>query len=268
MSVFDIEGVCKAYPNLKGNEMKVTLRDITLKIEENELVCLIGPSGCGKTTLLNLMAGFEMPTCGTIRYRDKGIEGPSPERGVVFQEYSLLPWMDVVSNVEFAIEDRVKDKARRREVAMEYLDMVGLAGFADHRPNLLSGGMKQRVAIARTIAMEPDVLLMDEPFSALDEQTRRKLDGELLEIWEKNKRTVVFVTHNVDEAILIATRIVMISSAPGKVMKEWNITAQDKEDPVRKAKLKEDIVKTLHLCPCAVRSSSNIIQIGQSEGRA
>jgi len=255
MSVLNVENVSMAYADRKGKNAKIVLRDVNISVEENEFVCLVGPSGCGKTTLLNLMAGFERPVSGTLRYRGAEITGPSYERGVVFQEYSLLPWMNVLKNIEFGLEGKEKDPKVREQTANRYLSMVGLSEFADHRPNLLSGGMKQRVAIARTLAMEPDVLLMDEPFSALDEQTRGKLDREILEIWKHNKRTVVFVTHNVDEAMLLATRIIMLSAAPGQVIKEWKITDEHR-DPASESmiRLRKNIVDTLHLCPCAVGS--------------
>jgi len=255
MIVFDADNVSMAYADRKGKSAKVVLRNVDIRIEENEFVCLIGPSGCGKTTLLNLMAGFEKPVSGTLRYRGAEISGPSHERGVVFQEYSLLPWMNVLKNIEFGLEGKEKDPRVREQTALRYLSVVGLSEFADHRPNLLSGGMKQRVAIARTLAMEPDVLLMDEPFSALDEQTRGKLDREILEIWKQNKRTVVFVTHNVDEAMLLATRIIMLSATPGQVIKEWKMNDENR-DPASEGgmKLRKNIIDTLHLCPCAVGS--------------
>ncbi|MCL2712371.1 MAG: ABC transporter ATP-binding protein [Methanomassiliicoccaceae archaeon] len=254
MTVISVENVSMAYADRKGKNAKIVLRDVNIDINENEFVCLIGPSGCGKTTLLNMIAGFERPVSGKISYRGQEIIEPSYERGVVFQEYSLLPWMNVLGNVEFGLEGKEKDKEKRKATAERYLSMVGLSDFADHRPNLLSGGMKQRVAIARTLAMEPDVLLMDEPFSALDEQTRGKLDREILEIWKHNKRTVIFVTHNVDEALLLGTRIIMLSAAPGQVIKEWSLGDDREMTSERMVRLRKDIIDTLHLCPCAVRS--------------
>jgi NitT/TauT family transport system ATP-binding protein len=253
--VIRIENVSMAYADRKGKNAKIVLRDVDIRIEENEFVCLIGPSGCGKTTLLNLIAGFERPVSGTLTYRGEQITGPSYERGVVFQEYSLLPWMNVLRNVEFGLEGKEKDRSVREKTAKKYLSMVGLSDIWDHRPDLLSGGMKQRVAIARTLAMEPDVLLMEEPFSALDEQTRGKLDREILEIWKRNRRTVVFVTHNVDEALMLATRIIMLSAAPGQVIMEWKMDEEDR-DPTseRMIRLRKNIIDTLHLCPCAVGS--------------
>jgi len=252
MSVMELEGVYKAYPNRKGDEARIVLKDISLKIEENEFVCVVGASGCGKTTLLNLLAGFERPNAGKISYRDGEVVGTSPQRAVVFQEFSLLPWMNVLKNVEFSIDRDKYKPEERKELAKKYIDLVNLSNFADHRPINLSGGMKQRVAIARTLAMQPDMLLMDEPFSALDEQTRKYLDQEILDIWKKEKRTVVFITHNINEALQLGTRIIMLSSSPGRIIGEWNIDDEDR-DPNSEymTKLRDEIVGMLQACPCA-----------------
>lgn len=252
MSVLNVEGVWKAFANRKRTKAKVVLKDVSLSIEENEFVCILGPSGCGKTTLLNLMAGFDTPTSGKVEYRGVEVNGPSSKRAVVFQEYSLLPWMDVVSNVAFAVDRSISDPAERKAKAMEYLDMVGLAPFADSMPSSLSGGMKQRVAIARTLAMEPDVLLMDEPFSSLDEQTKGRLDRELMRIWNKERRTVVFITHSIDEAMLMATRIVMMSTNPGRIAKEWRLEPGERDLlSERFIRLKREILSQLSVCSCA-----------------
>lgn len=228
MTVLELKGVSKVYPNRKGDVARVVLRDIDLSIEENEFICIVGPSGGGKTTLLNLMAGFEKPDAGHLYYRGEEIKGTSRSRAVVFQEFSLMPWMNVLNNVKFSVDDNLPSK-ERNAIAERYLDMVGLTEFKDHRPNNLSGGMKQRVAIARTLAMEPDMMLMDEPFSALDEQTRKKLDAEILDLWKNNRRTVVFITHNIGEAMMLATRIVMIGSSPGRIVGEWRLEGMDRD---------------------------------------
>ena len=263
MGVIDISGVYKAYLNRKGNKARIVLKDVNLTIEENEFLCIVGPSGCGKTTLLNLIAGFEKPQRGEIKYRGKPITGPSSELAVVFQEYSLLPWMDLQKNVEFSLDRKKYSQKEREEISRKYIDLVGLGGFADQRPNLLSGGMKQRVAIARTLAMQPNVLLMDEPFSSLDEQTRNRLDKEILEIWNKEKRTVIFITHNIDEALLFGTRMIMLSSSPGRVAGEWRIPEGPRdllsEEMIA---LKKDILSKLQTCSCTTRTSS-IIKIGE-----
>lgn len=252
MSVIEIRGVYKAYYEPKAGMGRIVLSDVDVDVEENEFVCIIGPSGCGKTTLLNMMAGFEKPSGGSIRYRGGEITGPGPERAVIFQEYSLLPWMNVRKNVEFSLDRKKYTEDEREKIAQKYIDLVKLTGFEDSRPNLLSGGMKQRVAIARAFAMQPDVLLMDEPFSSLDEQTRLHLDREILEIWEKEKRTVILVTHSIDEALLLATRILMLTPSPGTISKEWRLPAEkDKIPPEKLAELKKDIISHMGACECA-----------------
>ncbi|MDM7935175.1 MAG: ABC transporter ATP-binding protein [Methanothrix sp.] len=199
-----------------GREMEV-LRDINLSISENEFVCFVGPSGCGKTTLLRIIAGLEDPTTGTVTLSGEPIMGPGPERGMVFQEYSLFPWRTVLDNVAFGLELKGVPSEERRGRAREYLRMVGLERFEARYPHELSGGMKQRVAIARALVNDPRALLMDEPFGALDAQTRNVMQSELLRIWEERRKTVVFVTHSVDEAIYLADRIVIMSARPGRI---------------------------------------------------
>lgn len=250
MGVIDVKGAYKAYYEPKVNAGHIVLKDVDLSIEENEFVCIIGPSGCGKTTLLNMMAGFEKPLQGSIEYRGAKVQGPGPERAVIFQEYSLLPWMSVLKNVEFALDRKKYKESERTAIAKKYLGMVQLSGSEDSRPNLLSGGMKQRVAIARAFAMQPDVLLLDEPFSSLDEQTKGRLDRELLSIWEKEKRTVVMVTHSIDEALLLATRIVMLTPSPGQVHRDWSLSDRRNMRPEELASLKKEIMDNLGTCAC------------------
>jgi len=205
------------YP--QENKGIFALIDINLKVEKNEFVCLIGPSGCGKTTLLHMIAGFEDPTEGQILIEDKPVNGPSPERGVIFQEHSLFPWQTALENITLGLKAQGISRKKRNEIARHYLDVVGLKGFDNARPHQLSGGMKQKVAIARTLALKPDILLMDEPFGSLDEQTRLRLDFELLNIWEKEKKTVIFVTHSIEEAVLLADRIILFTKRPGRIQK-------------------------------------------------
>ena len=193
------------------------LKNINLDIEENEFVCFIGPSGCGKTTLLRIIAGLEEPSSGEILIEGQPIKGPGPERGMVFQEYSLFPWRTVLDNVAFGLELKGISKDERHEKARQYLKMVELERFEERYPHELSGGMKQRVAIARALVNDPIAILMDEPFGALDAQTRNIMQSELLRIWEEEKKTVIFVTHSVDEAIYLADRIVIMSARPGKI---------------------------------------------------
>ncbi|KAF5035912.1 Bicarbonate transport ATP-binding protein CmpD [anaerobic digester metagenome] len=246
-----LRNVSKVFANPRTGKGLVALNDVSIEVEQGDFLCLIGPSGCGKSTTLNLLAGFEHPSEGEVRFKGKPIAGPSPERGVVFQEFSLYPWMDVLHNVAFSV--RTGSGSEREEVARRYLGMVGLLDFAHAMPNELSGGMKQRVAIARTLAMDPDLLLMDEPFGSLDEQTRRKLDNEVLSLWEGQEKTVVFVTHSIEEALMLGTRVVLMSASPGRVNKEWRIESAWPRDPLspEMTALKKDIVKSLQVCSCA-----------------
>ena len=210
-----IDNVRKVF-NGRNGEM-VALNGVSLDIHDNEFICVVGPSGCGKSTLLNIIAGLLEPTEGKVYCDGKEVTGTGTERGVVFQQYALFPWLTVKKNVMFALEMRgVKGKQAEQE-AMKYLEMVDLAKFADHYPKELSGGMKQRVAIARAYAAEPSVLLMDEPFGALDAQTRTQLQTELLETWERDKKTCFFITHDVDEAIILAQRVIIMSARPGRI---------------------------------------------------
>lgn len=201
-----------------GRNGKVTaLNGVDLDIHENEFVCVVGPSGCGKSTLLNIIGGLEVPTSGQVLVDGKPINGPSPERGIVFQQYALFPWLTVEKNVMFGLVQQGKSKEEAREIAHQYLKVVDLEEFAKSYPKELSGGMKQRVAIARAYAVNPKVLLMDEPFGALDAQTRTQLQSDLLETWEKEQKTCFFITHDVDEAIILAQRVVVMHARPGRV---------------------------------------------------
>ena len=210
-----IDNVRKVFNTRKG-EM-VALNGVSLDIHDNEFISVVGPSGCGKSTLLNIIAGLTAPTDGKVYCDGKEVTGTGTERGVVFQQYALFPWLTVKKNVMFALEMRGIKKQAAAEEAMKYLEMVDLAKFADHYPKELSGGMKQRVAIARAYAAEPEVLLMDEPFGALDAQTRTQLQSELLNTWEHKKKTCFFITHDVEEAIILAQRVVIMSARPGRI---------------------------------------------------
>src|SRR5262245_26216455 len=199
-----------------GETRTRALANFTITVESNEFVCLVGPSGCGKSTFLNLVAGFIEPSDGELTVDGKSVSGPAPERGVVFQEDALFPWLTALDNVAFGLEMRGIGKAEARARAKDVLASVGLTGFERHLPKALSGGMKQRVAIARVLANDPAVMLLDEPFSALDAFTRTSLQNELLRIWQRSKRTLLFITHNVEEAVLLATSVaVMTKSADG-----------------------------------------------------
>lgn len=216
MAIVSVEHVTKVFPRDEG-EPTVALKEINLDIEEKEFICIVGASGCGKTTLLRIIAGLETTTEGQILLSGTPIEGTDTDRGMVFQEYSLFPWKSVIDNIAFGLEMRGIPKAERRERAEKYLKIIHLEQFRDAYPHELSGGMRQRVAIARALANDPKVLLMDEPFGALDAQTRNVMQRELLEIWEETKKTVIFVTHSVDEAVFLADRIVILSPRPGKI---------------------------------------------------
>jgi len=216
MAFVSVEHVTKVFPRDEG-EPTVALKDINLAIEEKEFICIVGASGCGKTTLLRIIAGLETTSEGQILLSGRPIEGTDTDRGMVFQEYSLFPWKSVIDNIAFGLEMRGIPKTERREKAEKYLKIIRMEQFRDAYPHELSGGMRQRVAIARALANEPKVLLMDEPFGALDAQTRNVMQRELLEIWEETKKTVIFVTHSVDEAVFLADRIVILSPRPGKI---------------------------------------------------
>lgn len=211
-----IEHVSKVFTNEMGEEV-VALGDISLDVKDGEFICILGPSGCGKTTLLRIIAGLDHPTGGRATVNGKEIAGPTPEMAMIFQEYSLYPWRTVIDNIAFGLEVRGVGKEERYARAKKYLALVGLEDFENSHTYELSGGMRQRVAVARALCVEPQVLLMDEPFGALDAQTRNSMQRELLDIWEKTKKTVIFVTHSVDEAVYLADRIVVLSPRPSRV---------------------------------------------------
>jgi NitT/TauT family transport system ATP-binding protein len=212
-----VEGLCKQFE--RG---PCVLRDVTLTVERGAFVCILGPSGSGKSTLVDLIAGFERPTAGRIAYDDRPILGPGPDRVVVFQDISnaLYPWLTAIENVEFGLKKRLRSPAERRRVAMEALRLVGLAGDAHKFPSELSGGMKQRAQIARGLVMDPEILIMDEPFAALDAITRRHLQDELKRLWLQTGKTVIFVTHDISEALILATDIAVLSRGPGATVKD------------------------------------------------
>ncbi len=193
------------------------IEEVDLTISQEEFVCVLGPSGCGKTTLLRMVAGLDFATSGDILLDGEPIRGPNPKVGIVFQEYSLFPWRNVIDNVAFGLEMLGVGREERYQRADKYLELVGLSQFSRSYPSELSGGMRQRVAVARALALDPVVLLMDEPFGALDAQTRNLLQKELLEIWEKTRKTIMFVTHSVDEAVFLADRLIVLTPRPGRV---------------------------------------------------
>jgi NitT/TauT family transport system ATP-binding protein len=211
----NIRGVRRYFPS--GDSQVVALNGVDLQLFNNEFVCVVGPSGCGKSTLLNILAGLDKQDEGEVTVDGKTISGPSAERGVVFQQYALFPWLTVRQNVEFGLVNKGLPRKEINEIATKYIRMVDLQDFENAWPKVLSGGMKQRVAIARAYAMNPSLLLMDEPFGALDAQTRAQLQADLLHTWEAEEKTCFFITHDVEEAVLLAQRVVIMSARPGRI---------------------------------------------------
>jgi len=200
-----------------GNTAVLALSDIDFEVRDNEFVTVIGPSGCGKTTLLRIIAGLIPYQQGEVSIDSRPVTGPGPERAVVFQNFALMPWADVLGNVTFGLEVRGKSKGESEDRARELIKLVGLEGFERRLPKELSGGMQQRVGLARALAVNPQILLMDEPFGALDEQTRRLLQEQLLQLWERERKTVVFITHSMEEAVMLGDRVMLMTPRPGKV---------------------------------------------------
>jgi NitT/TauT family transport system ATP-binding protein len=214
-ALISIKDATKIYASSRGDV--VSLSNVSLDIEEGEFITLVGPSGCGKSTMLNLIGGLLHPTSGRVEVGGKEVTGPGPDRGVIFQQYALFPWLTARQNVEFGLRIQGLPKAERAERAQHYLELVGLGDFGNALPKELSGGMKQRAAIARAYAVNPSVLLMDEPFGALDALTRVQMQDELLQTWQKERRTIVFITHDVDEAVYLASRVAVMSPRPGRI---------------------------------------------------
>jgi NitT/TauT family transport system ATP-binding protein len=216
MGNLEIRNLNQSFPRDDGTQL-VVLDHLSFNVKDKEFVCILGSSGCGKTTLLRLIAGLDEVQSGSIILDGEEIRGPNPKVGFVFQEYSLFPWRNVIDNIAFGLEMNGIPKEERYRIAEQYLDLVNLSQFKSSYPSELSGGMRQRIAVARALALEPVLLLMDEPFGALDAQTRNMLQKELLEIWEKTKKTIVFITHSVDEAVFMADRVVVLTPRPGRV---------------------------------------------------
>lgn len=220
-SILRCENISKTFYTAKGENLVID--GVNLDVRENEFLVLFGPAQCGKTTLINLLAGLDLPTGGTVYQHDKEVKEPGWERGVVYQQTALFPWLTVNGNVSYGPKARGKSKAECKEITKHYVDLVGLNGFENAFPNQLSGGMRQRVGIARAYANNPEVLLMDEPFGHLDAQTRYMMEEEIHRIWSQEKRTVVFVTNNIEEALYLADRIILLTPCPAKIQKEYII---------------------------------------------
>jgi NitT/TauT family transport system ATP-binding protein len=231
-----IERLSKTFESSRGTS-HLALSDISLNVAQGELVSILGPSGCGKSTLLYIVGGFVSPSAGTMRVGGKPVTGPGPDRGPVFQEFALFPWKTVLGNVMYGLVEQGRPKAEAEKRARELIDLVHLKGYESFYPKELSGGMKQRVAIARTLAYGPSILLMDEPFGALDAHTRTGMQHELLEIWERDRKTVLFVTHSVEEAVFLSDRVVVLTGSPGRIKEIIRI---DLPRPRRRAALLVD----------------------------
>lgn len=246
-----IENVSKTF-DLGRGEGLLAVQDVSLSVQPNEFVSLLGPSGCGKSTLLMMAAGLEEITSGRILVDGQEVVGPGLDRGVVFQTYTLFPWLTVAENVRFALKKSNLPAAKQEELVHRHLELVGLAAFAAAYPNQLSGGMRQRVAIARALVYRPQILLMDEPFGALDAQTRMLMQELLLEVWQQDRTTVLFVTHDVDEAILLSDRIYVMTARPGRIKAELRVDLPrprhwlETEGSLHFAELRHEALRLLH----------------------
>jgi len=223
MSFIELNNIVKVFKDPQRGTDMLAIDDITLSVEKKELVCLLGPSGCGKSTLLNMIAGFEKPSSGEVKVDGKLITGPGADRGMVFQQPNLMPWLPVWDNVAFALKLKGLNKKDRQAAAQPFIEAVKLNSFENHLPGELSGGMAQRVGIARALLQNPAVILMDEPFAALDAQTKLDMQEELVTIWQRYNSTIVFVTHSVDEALILGTQVVVMTHRPGKIRESITI---------------------------------------------
>jgi ABC-type nitrate/sulfonate/bicarbonate transport system ATPase subunit len=219
----EILGVSRVFPGQRGGADTRALEPTTLVVEPNDFITILGPSGCGKSTLLRIVAGLDQPTDGHVRLSGRAVTRPGADRGMVFQSYTLFPWLTVAENIAFGLREKGLPAADQQAIVASYLAKVGLKGFENHWPKQLSGGMQQRTAIARALANDPEILLLDEPFGALDNQTRALMQELLLGIWEREKKTVLFVTHDIEEAIFIASRVIVMSARPGRIKAEVRV---------------------------------------------
>jgi len=215
-----IEGLSRVFPGVRGGAPTRALEPTDLAVAENDFITILGPSGCGKSTLLRIVAGLDRPTTGRVLLDGRAVTGPGADRGMVFQSYTLFPWLTVAENIAFGLTERGVPASERRDIVAAYIEKVGLRGFERHYPKQLSGGMQQRTAIARALANDPEILLLDEPFGALDNQTRSLMQELLLGIWERERKTVLFVTHDIEEAIFLASRTIVMTARPGRIKAE------------------------------------------------
>ena len=219
----DIDGVSRVFAGRHGNAPTRALEPTSLSLEPNEFLTILGPSGCGKSTLLRIVAGLDTPTTGQVRLNGRPVTRPGADRGMVFQSYTLFPWLTVAENIAFGLREKRLNIAEQKDLVQSYIAKVGLRGFENHWPKQLSGGMQQRTAIARALANDPQILLLDEPFGALDNQTRSLMQELLLGIWAQDKKTVLFITHDIEEAIFVASRVVVMSARPGRVKADLKV---------------------------------------------
>ena len=218
-----IDNVSRTFPGVRGGSPTQALQPTSIVVADNDFITILGPSGCGKSTLLRIVAGLDTPTTGEVRLDGQAVKGPGADRGMVFQSYTLFPWLTVQQNICFGLREKSMPGAQQQEIAAHYVDKVGLRGFEHHYPKMLSGGMQQRTAIARALANAPRILLLDEPFGALDNQTRSLMQELLLSIWEAERKTVLFVTHDIEEAIFMANRVLVMSARPGRIKAEVQV---------------------------------------------
>ncbi len=231
--------VSKVFIDESGRKLKA-LDGVSFEIHDGEFICILGPSGCGKTTLLRMLTGLDQPTSGELFLKDKPIVKPGPERGMIFQEFALFPWLTVIKNIEFGLEVKGVSNEEKSKIARRYIEMIGLNGFENSYPHEISGGMNQRVAVARALANEPEVLLMDEPFGTLDAQTRLLMQDELLAIWKATGKTILFVTHCVNESVFLAQRVIVMTPRPGRINE---IVRVDLEHPRKRYGSQVDALK-------------------------
>jgi NitT/TauT family transport system ATP-binding protein/sulfonate transport system ATP-binding protein len=223
MSKLVVDGVSRVFPGVRGGLPTQALQETHLQVADNDFICILGPSGCGKSTLLRIVAGLDRPTTGRVMLDGEPVARPGPDRGMVFQSYTLFPWLTVQQNICFGLREKGVPQAEQGRVAAHFVERVGLRGFESHYPKMLSGGMQQRTALARALANDPKILLLDEPFGALDNQTRALMQELLLGIWEADRKTVLFVTHDIDEAIFMANRVAVMTARPGRIKSDVRI---------------------------------------------
>ncbi|WP_157019684.1 ABC transporter ATP-binding protein [Mesorhizobium xinjiangense] len=235
MSAVSIDNVSRTFPGVHGGQPTHALTPVSVEVGENDFVTILGPSGCGKSTLLRIVAGLDEPSGGKVVVRGRQVTGPGADRGMVFQSYTLFPWLTVAENIEFGLREKGMAKSEREAIVADYIGKVGLKGFERHWPKQLSGGMQQRVAIARALANDPAILLLDEPFGALDNQTRGLMQELLLEIWEADQKTVLFVTHDIEEAIFLGSRCLVMSARPGRIKADVKVPLPHPRDYRMKA---------------------------------